>query len=54
MNNLDEAGVIEPGMLADLIVADRDPFAGPAAEIGDTTVLLTYVGGERVYAADPA
>jgi hypothetical protein len=54
VTNLDEAGVIEPGMLADLIVADRDPFAGPAAEIGDTTVLLTYVGGERVYAADPA
>jgi predicted amidohydrolase YtcJ len=54
VNNLDQAGVIGPGLLADLIVADRDPFAGPAGEIGDTTVLLTYVGGARVYAAESA
>jgi predicted amidohydrolase YtcJ len=54
VNNLGQAGVIEPGLLADLIVADRDPFAGPVGEIGDTTVLLTYVAGERVYAADAA
>jgi predicted amidohydrolase YtcJ len=40
--------------LADLIVVDRDPFAGSAGKIGATTVLLTYVGGERVHAADSA
>jgi len=54
VNNLDQAGAIEPGMLADLIVVDRDPFAGPSREIGITTVLLTYVGGECVYAAESA
>jgi predicted amidohydrolase YtcJ len=54
VNNLDATGAIEPGMLADLIVVDRDPFAGPSGEIGDTTVLLTYVGGERVYSAESA
>ena len=54
VNNLDQTGTIEPGRLADLIVLDRDPFAGPAMEIGSTAVLLSYAGGERVYAAQTA
>ena len=34
VNHLDdETGAIEPGMLADLVVLDRDPFAGPPGEI---------------------
>jgi predicted amidohydrolase YtcJ len=50
VNHLDDVtGSVEPGKLADLIVLDRDPFAGPAAEIADTTVLATYVNGEAVY-----
>jgi predicted amidohydrolase YtcJ len=50
VNHLDdETGTIEPGKLADLVVLDRDPFAGPAAEIGSTGVLATYVQGEPVY-----
>src|ERR1022692_946989 len=50
VNHLDDVtGSFEPGKLADLIVLDRDPFAGPAAEIADTTVLATYVNGEAVY-----
>jgi predicted amidohydrolase YtcJ len=50
VNHLDDVtGSIEPGKLADLIVLDRDPFAAPAAEIGDTRVLATYVDGEAVY-----
>ena len=28
VNNLDETGAIEPGYVADLVVLDRDPFAG--------------------------
>ena len=52
VNNLDLTGGIEPGMLADLVVLDRDPFTGPPGEIGATTVVHTYVGGQRVYAAD--
>lgn len=55
VNHLDETtGTIEVGKLADLVVLDRDPFAGPADEIGATRVLQTFVEGERVYAADSA
>ncbi|GAA5213258.1 amidohydrolase [Streptomyces thinghirensis] len=49
-NHLDaETGTIAPGFLADLVVLDRDPFAGPAEEIGATRVAQTFVGGRRVY-----
>jgi predicted amidohydrolase YtcJ len=51
VNHLDETGAIEPGKLADLVVLDRDPFAGPPGEIAGTAVAFTYVGGEQVYAA---
>lgn len=54
VNHLDECGTIEVGKLADLAVLGRDPFAHPADEIGLTTVLQTFVGGERVYAAKDA
>jgi predicted amidohydrolase YtcJ len=49
VNHLDDAGVIRPGALADLVVLDRDPFASPAEEIGATGVEQTFVGGERVF-----
>ncbi|HUJ06996.1 MAG TPA: amidohydrolase family protein [Streptosporangiaceae bacterium] len=52
VNHLDDVtGWIAPGRFADLIVLDRDPFAGPPAEIAATTVLATYVEGEAVYRA---
>ncbi|MFC7309676.1 amidohydrolase [Streptomyces monticola] len=52
VNHLDaETGTIAPGYLADLVVLDRDPFAGPADEIGATRVEQTFVEGQRVYAA---
>jgi predicted amidohydrolase YtcJ len=51
VNTLDETGAIAPGYLADLVVLDRDPFAGPAAEIAAATVALTFVEGAQVYAA---
>lgn len=55
VNHLDQTtGTIEPGTYADLAVLDRDPFAGPADEIGATRVLQTFVEGERVYAAPDA
>lgn len=53
-NHLDETGTIQPGKLADLVVLDRDPFDGADEEIAATRVLQTFVGGERVYAADDA
>ncbi|WP_327399391.1 amidohydrolase [Streptomyces sp. NBC_01288] len=53
-NHLDETGRIAAGALADLVVLDRDPFAAPPEEIGETQVALTYVGGTGVYAAQEA
>ena len=47
----DTTGRIEVGMLADLVVLDRDPFAAPAVEIADAQVRSTYVEGQRVFAA---
>jgi len=31
-------------------VLDRDPFRGPADEIGAAAVVSTWVGGRRVHA----
>ena len=45
VNHLDDCGTIRPGALADLVVLDRDPFAGPPEEIGATRVLQTFVDG---------
>jgi predicted amidohydrolase YtcJ len=50
VNHLDhETGTIANGFLADLVVLDRDPFAGPPEEIGSTRVEQTFVGGRRVF-----
>ncbi|MEV7155488.1 amidohydrolase [Streptomyces misionensis] len=50
VNHLDhETGTVAEGFLADLVVLDRDPFAGPPEEIGATRVEQTFVGGRRVF-----
>ncbi|CAL9349403.1 amidohydrolase [Streptomyces sp. enrichment culture] len=55
VNHLDHiSGSISVGKAADLVVLDRDPFAGPAEEIAATRVLETLVAGRRVYAAPDA
>jgi predicted amidohydrolase YtcJ len=54
VNHRDDSGSLTAGHVADLVVLDRDPFDGPADGIGDTRVVLTYVDGRRVYAADDA
>jgi predicted amidohydrolase YtcJ len=48
----DGAGVLAPGHAADLVVLDRDPFAGPAEEIGATGVASTWVGGRVVFGGE--
>jgi predicted amidohydrolase YtcJ len=54
VNHLDDAtGSITVGKLADLAVVDRDLFAPDAEQIGDASVLATFVGGAAVY-EDPA
>ena len=44
-------GCSHPGMLADLAVLDRDPFAGDPAAIAETRVVATYVEGRPVFQA---
>jgi hypothetical protein len=45
----DRLGRIAPGMLADLVVLDRDPYTTKPTELHKTTVLKTLVNGEIVY-----
>ena len=56
VNHLDDdRHASRPGKLADLVVLDRDPFAGPArGDRRDAASLQTYVGGDRVHAAPDA
>ena len=49
MNHDDEAGSIEEGKRADLVVLDRNPFDGPLHEIGTTAVTATVAAGRIVY-----
>jgi len=42
-------GAVAPGLLADLVAPDRDPFAIDAAELKDVKVLWTMVGGRIVF-----
>ncbi len=46
-----QLGKIEPGMFADLIVVDRNPFEVPATELHRTEVLMTFIDGEKVFDA---
>ena len=47
-----EKGKLDPGMLADFIVLDRDITSVPPAKILETKVLQTVVGGKTVYEYD--
>ena len=48
----DIKGTLQPGMLADFVLVDRDLTAIPPEEIRDARVLRTVVGGKIVYTAD--
>ncbi|WP_395658319.1 amidohydrolase [Nocardioides sp.] len=45
------AGVLRPGAVADLVVLDRDPFAGAPADVGSAQVTSTWIDGSPVYTA---
>ncbi|ATL31468.1 amidohydrolase [Streptomyces formicae] len=45
-------GRIEPGMLADVVVVDRNPFEVPITQVHATGVKMTFVEGELVFDAD--
>ncbi|MFZ5827395.1 MAG: amidohydrolase [Bacillota bacterium] len=44
-------GALAPGMAADLVVVDRNPFSCDPSELKDVKVLLTVVGGVVAYEA---
>ena len=48
----ERTGSIEVGKAADFIVLDRNLFAIPVEDIGDTQVLLTVLDGVPVYQSD--
>ena len=50
----DQVGRIEPGLLADLIVLDRDPYRIPETELHQVSVEKTMIGGVLVYEATHA
>jgi predicted amidohydrolase YtcJ len=47
-------GTLAPGMLADLVVLDRDPLACPPEELRTLRVLATMVGGRWTHLAPEA
>ena len=47
-------GELKPGLRADFVVLDRDPLLASPESLRATRVLQTWVGGERVFEADPA
>lgn len=53
MGNATRTGRIERGLLADLVVVDRNPFKVPVTQIHETRVLKTLINGEIVYEARP-
>jgi len=42
-------GQLDPGMAADLIVVDQNPYDVPAARLHDTHVKMTFIAGEKVF-----
>jgi predicted amidohydrolase YtcJ len=51
VNHDDDAGSIEEGKRADLVVLDRNPFDREAGAIGETKVTTTIASGRVVYEA---
>ena len=44
--------MLAPGMLADVVVLDHGPFVWPLAEIVNTPVRATILGGRLAYEAN--
>jgi predicted amidohydrolase YtcJ len=44
-------GTLAAGMLADLVILDRDPLACPLEELPEVRVLATMVGGRWTHAS---
>jgi len=53
MGNANKTGRIAPGMLADVLVLDRNPFKIPITEVHETQVEMALINGEVVYERAP-
>ncbi|MEI4271189.1 amidohydrolase [Klenkia sp. LSe6-5] len=49
MGLADVTGALTPGLSADLVVLDRDPFAVPDTELASVTTLQTWFAGRQVF-----
>lgn len=49
MGNASRTGRIEKGMLADVLVLDRNPFRIPITQVHETRVRMALINGEVVY-----
>lgn len=45
-------GELKPGQRADFLLVDQDPLTATAADLRQTRVLETWIGGQKVYQAD--
>ena len=50
----DRRGRLGPGMLADLVVLDRDPLLCQPEQLPDIAVVATMVGGRMTHVSDPS
>ena len=51
MGNGGKTGRVDRGLLAGLLVLDRNPFGTPITQVHETTVKLALINGEIVYRA---
>ena len=42
-------GKIQPGMLADFVVLEENPFEVPTTQIKDIPIVATYLGGQKIF-----
>ena len=54
MGEEDTKGQLAPGMVADLVILDRNPLAIPTAELRDVKVVRTIKSGVPVYEREAA
>ncbi len=48
-----QLGRLEPGMVADFIVVDQNPYEIPVTDVHRTAVKMTFIGGVKVFEAPP-